>query len=314
MDALGLFVQGVDGNNVFLINQQISQTQALQLSRKFFSFIAQLRSEDLGPSGPKPGQPNMKSGSAVLNQQYRILYALVYEVYVVLFMHAYESPYALVPTLTRAKKALVAACKGTEVSVSQLTKRYTDAYFGLERVLHGEDAAEGSSQKVLEYSPFTPGPPVIGFNAYGKIYDGGITTKGPLPVLSIDENELRGFDALNNSEISLPLGEGYVPANPSQRQWNAPGDMPRRLSMSTRVHKGPPSTQPDRPTFIAEQRPSPFPSSSSSSSSSQPERPTFIAERPSSSSSERTTFFAEQRPGPAPTPSPPTSTPIEQNT
>lgn len=45
-----------------------------------------------------------------------------------------------------------------------------EVYFGLERVLHGEDGAEGVSLKILETSPFTPGPPAMGLNGFGKVY------------------------------------------------------------------------------------------------------------------------------------------------
>ena len=77
----------------------------------------------------------------------------------------------------------------------------------LERVLHGEDASEPISQKILESTPFAPGPPTIGFNICGKVcieerekkrrcinslkklFDGssGIPFRGPLPVLTIPD-------------------------------------------------------------------------------------------------------------------------------
>eukprot|EP00026_Physarum_polycephalum_P018965 Phypoly_transcript_20769.p1 GENE.Phypoly_transcript_20769~~Phypoly_transcript_20769.p1 ORF type:complete len:215 (+),score=12.41 Phypoly_transcript_20769:71-646(+) len=137
--------------------------------------------------GPKPNPPNFKSGSAILHQQYRVLYSLVSDVYVLIFLCENTDPYHFVPMLTRAKKALISACKGTDVSASQLTRKFTEVYFSLERVLHGDDASEPASQKIMEFTPFAPGPPTIGFNINGKIFDEGIPFRGPLPVLSAPE-------------------------------------------------------------------------------------------------------------------------------
>jgi hypothetical protein len=57
-------------------------------------------------------------------------------------------------------------------------------HFGLERVLHGEDASEGLSLKILEYTPYAPGPPTVGFNTAGKVT---IIVKKILPIRTINE-------------------------------------------------------------------------------------------------------------------------------
>ncbi|GAM28837.1 hypothetical protein SAMD00019534_120130 [Acytostelium subglobosum LB1] len=147
MTIVGLMVQLHNGNVIFQqVREYLSHEKAYLVSR---AFINQISSYD--NAFISRGSTSHLTGSIVVMNMYRVYYMILSEVFILAISHANDNPYEGSLYLARTKRLLTTYAK--EINEAQMTRKYNEIYFGMERVLFGEDASELHTSKLTEMQP-----------------------------------------------------------------------------------------------------------------------------------------------------------------
>ncbi|KAL6046306.1 hypothetical protein QOT17_022275 [Balamuthia mandrillaris] len=96
------------------------------------------------------------SGGIMLGEgaeRYQVHYCAIGEVFILVISMVHANPFAGSACLLRVKSALASVCRGTEVTTLQLSKRYGEILFALERILEGGDGLDLLQQKLSDIQP-----------------------------------------------------------------------------------------------------------------------------------------------------------------
>ncbi|EFA78315.1 myotubularin-related protein [Heterostelium album PN500] len=147
MTIVGLVVQQHNGNILFQnVREYLSPEKANLASKAFLNQISAYDNAFI-----TKGSTSHLSGSIVVMNMYRVYYMILNELFILAIAHANDNPYEGALYLARVKRLLLTAAK--ELNEVQLQKKYNEIYFGMERILFGEDGCDVLTQRLSEVAP-----------------------------------------------------------------------------------------------------------------------------------------------------------------
>eukprot|EP01128_Nolandella_sp_AFSM9_P008064 TRINITY_DN4633_c0_g1_i1.p1 TRINITY_DN4633_c0_g1~~TRINITY_DN4633_c0_g1_i1.p1 ORF type:complete len:232 (-),score=49.70 TRINITY_DN4633_c0_g1_i1:170-865(-) len=129
------------GENLFFVtDRKLSPSHFQYLTKHFRTELENITSSDLHNSaGPRSSSPNYQQGRLTLPDGYEVQYYRLNEIYVSIYCRASHNPFMGYCELDRTKEMLTKLCRGVDVSVAFLLKKYAEVYLALTYIIDGID-------------------------------------------------------------------------------------------------------------------------------------------------------------------------------